>query len=103
MSLDAKVITDGIYGKKSISINNFFVGYRKTRLRKGEFIYSIKIPILKNNIFKAFKISKRNDDDISSVCCSFNLELNSKWIELIKIRDICNMSIEEKRASKEIG
>ena len=25
------------------------------------------------------------------------------WTELIKIRDICNISIEEKRASKEIG
>ncbi len=26
-----------------------------------------------------------------------------KWSELIKIRDVCNISIEEKRASKEIG
>ena len=85
MSLDAKVNIDGIYGKKTISINNFFVGYRKTRLRKGEFIYSIKIPILKNNIFKAFKISKRNDDDISSVCCSFNLELKKNKIKKIRI------------------
>ena len=32
-----------------------------------------------------------------------NDELNKKWIQLIKIRDICNLSIEEKRASKEIG
>ena len=32
-----------------------------------------------------------------------NLELNGKWIKLLKIRDICNLSIEEKRASKEIG
>jgi len=32
-----------------------------------------------------------------------NNELNEKWIELIKIRNICNISIEEKRASKEIG
>ncbi len=30
-----------------------------------------------------------------------NLEV--KWSELIKIRDVCNISIEEKRASKEIG
>ena len=29
--------------------------------------------------------------------------LNNKWQELIKIRNICNISIEEKRASKEIG
>jgi len=32
-----------------------------------------------------------------------NVNLNQKWLELIKIRNICNISIEEKRASKEIG
>ena len=32
-----------------------------------------------------------------------NIKLNKKWVELKKIRDICNISIEEKRASKEIG
>ena len=32
-----------------------------------------------------------------------NDPLNDKWQELIKIRNICNISIEEKRASKEIG
>ena len=30
-------------------------------------------------------------------------KLNEKWNELILIRNICNISIEEKRASKEIG
>ena len=32
-----------------------------------------------------------------------NVELNSKWSQLLKIRDVCNMSIEEKRGNKEIG
>jgi len=32
-----------------------------------------------------------------------NKRLNEKWIQLKKIRDICNVSIEAKRASKEIG
>ena len=32
-----------------------------------------------------------------------NEELDKKWQELIKVRNICNISIEEKRASKEIG
>ena len=32
-----------------------------------------------------------------------NSHLNSKWEQLIKIRDICNLSIEQKRASKDIG
>ena len=32
-----------------------------------------------------------------------NLDLNNKWTQLLKIRDVCNLSIEEKRANKEIG
>ena len=32
-----------------------------------------------------------------------NIELSKKWSQLIEIRDACNMSIEEKRALKEIG
>ena len=32
-----------------------------------------------------------------------NIKLDEKWSQLIKIRDICNFSIEEKRSKKEIG
>ena len=32
-----------------------------------------------------------------------NFELNEKWFNLLKIRDACNLSIEEKRSNKEIG
>ena len=32
-----------------------------------------------------------------------NPELKSKWERLLKIRDVCNLSIEQKRANKEIG
>ena len=32
-----------------------------------------------------------------------NDNLNSKWLKLIKIRDVCNLSIEEKRSAKIIG
>ena len=53
--------------------------------------------ILKNNksihLEKFLKFPKRFE----------NIELNEKWVEYIKIRDLCNVSIEEKRAAKEIG
>ena len=32
-----------------------------------------------------------------------NINLYEKWSKLIQIRDACNLSIEEKRANKEIG
>ena len=72
LSLDAKIIIQGINKKKILPLSQFFISYRKTKLKKSEFIYSIRIPLDKKNIFKAYKISKRFDDDISSVCGSFS-------------------------------
>jgi len=85
LSLDAKVVLQKISKKTILPLKNFFVSYRKTKLKKGQFIHSIIIPIFKKNIFKAYKVSKRIDDDISSVCASFNLEINNKKIKNAKI------------------
>ena len=80
LSLNAKVVVQGINQKKIYSLNEFFISYRKTKLKKSEFIYSIKIPLNKKNIFKAYKISKRFDDDISSVCGSFSFLIKKNKI-----------------------
>jgi len=81
LSLNAKLVIENTKIKKILSINDFFISYRKTKLKKGEFIHSIRIPLYKNNIFKAYKISKRFDDDISSLCASFNLEIKNNKIK----------------------
>ena len=60
--------------------NHPFTYESQLKLKIGEFIYSIRIPLYKNNIFKAYKISKRFDDDISSLCASFNFEIINKKI-----------------------
>jgi len=85
LSLEAKVVLQSLNKKIILPLKNFFVSYRKTKLKKRQFIHSIIIPIFKKNIFKAYKISKRIDDDISSVCASFNLEIINKKIKSIKI------------------
>ena len=85
LSLDAKLVLQKKSNKTVLPLKNFFISYRKTRLKKGQFIHSIIIPIFKKNIFKAYKISKRIDDDISSVCASFNLEIINKKIKNVKI------------------
>ena len=85
LSLDASIVIENFSKKTILPLKNFFIGYRKTKLKKGQFIRSIRIPIFKKNIFKAYKISKRIDDDISSVCASFNLSIVNKKIKNIKI------------------
>jgi len=85
LALDSKVVLQGIKKNKILPINDFFISYRKTKLKPGQFIHSIRIPIPDNNIFKAYKISKRFDDDISSVCAAFNLKIEKQKIINVKI------------------
>ena len=85
LALDSQIVIQDKSKTQILPLNSFFIGYRKTKLKKGQFIHSIRIPVLKKNIFKAYKISKRIDDDISSVCASFNIEINNNKIKKIKI------------------
>ena len=85
LSLDASIILQDFEKKITLPLKDFFVSYRKTKLKRGQFISLVRIPKFKNNIFKAYKISKRIDDDISSVCGSFNIEIINKKIKNIKI------------------
>jgi isoleucyl-tRNA synthetase len=66
-------------------------------------------PILSFTTEEIFRLISKNDKSIHlekflTIPELFKNEiLNNKWQELIKIRNICNISIEEKRVSKEIG
>ena len=85
LSLNAKLVLQDLKKTKILFLDNFFINYRKTKLKKGQFIHSIRIPLLKNNVFKAYKVSKRFDDDISSVCAAFNLKIIKNKIKSVRI------------------
>jgi len=85
LSLNAQIVLQDLKKTKILFLDSFFINYRKTKLKKGQFIHSIRIPLFEKNIFKAYKVSKRFDDDISSVCAAFNLEIIKNKIEVIRI------------------
>ena len=85
LSLNAQVILQDLKKTKILFLDNFFINYRKTKIKRNQFIHSIRIPLFKKNIFKAYKVSKRFDDDISSICGAFNLEIIKNKIESVRI------------------
>ena len=64
---------------------NFLFRIEKQNLKKGDLVYSVRIPINQKSYFKAYKISKRFDDDISTVCGSFNFLIKKNKIIKAKI------------------
>ena len=63
---------------------NFIVDYRKTKLKKQQFISAILIPIHKG-ILKIYKISKRYGDDIAGLSAAFNIEIKDRKIKFFKL------------------
>jgi xanthine dehydrogenase small subunit len=76
MALGATIKLRSRTGARQMSVDDFIIGYRKTELRQGEVIASIALPKLKGGErFVAYKLSKRFDQDISTVIAAFKLRL----------------------------
>jgi xanthine dehydrogenase small subunit len=61
---------------RKVSLDAFYTGMKKSVLQAGEFIVSIELPKPKNGeVFRAHKISKRFDQDISATVAAMRYEL----------------------------
>ncbi|WP_380178797.1 xanthine dehydrogenase small subunit [Kalamiella sp. sgz302252] len=75
LALNAKLHLRRGGQNRTLPLEAFFLGYRKTALQPGEFIHSIIVPkVTASQNFRAWKVSKRLEDDISAVFGAFMLE-----------------------------
>ncbi|SFJ46405.1 xanthine dehydrogenase small subunit [Phyllobacterium sp. CL33Tsu] len=65
--------------RRSVPIEKYFIEYGKQDRTPGEFVEAIRIPRLApDDLFAVYKISKRLDEDISSVCGAFHVRLDQQ-------------------------
>ena len=78
MAYDARVVLEGLNGRREIAANDYFTGYRQTVRKPDEIITSVVISRPATAVrVKAYKVSKRKDLDISSLSGGFSLELDN--------------------------
>jgi xanthine dehydrogenase small subunit len=76
IALSAVVTLYAKAGSRTMPVEDFVTGYRKTALAPGEVIASVRIPLPQpSQRFVAYKLSKRFDQDISTVIAAFTLSL----------------------------
>ncbi|MDP7600716.1 MAG: FAD binding domain-containing protein, partial [Rhodospirillales bacterium] len=81
IALDATLVLYSQTGERELPIEEFFLDYRKTDLKAGEFIKAIRLPKLSNaQEFRVYKISKRYDQDISAVVGAYRIELEDNTV-----------------------
>ena len=84
LALNAVIHVDNGTHKRKIAASEFFLDYRKTALEAFEWIEAIFIPFTHHSsLVRAYKVSKRYEDDISAVCAVFNLQVNDGKIHSI--------------------
>ena len=75
ITLDATVTLAARTGERVVPVEDFITGYRKTALAPGEVIVAIRIPFVPiEQRFSVYKLSKRFDQDISTVVAAFRLD-----------------------------
>lgn len=78
IALDAQVVLRQGERQRTLALEDYFIDYRITAREDSEFIEKIIVPRASNDwTFRAYKVSKRLDDDISAVCAAFNLRLDN--------------------------
>ena len=85
---------------RSMPLEDFFIAYGRQDRAPGELVWQIDVPKLKpDQIFKAYKVTKRFDQDISAVMAAFLLTLDNNKIIAARIA-FGGMAATPKRASK---
>jgi xanthine dehydrogenase small subunit len=86
IALGAHVVLLSARGHRDLPLEAFYTGYRKNVLAVDEVVAWIKVPKpASGELLRAYKISKRYDDDISAVCLVLNATIADGVVAKIRI------------------
>jgi xanthine dehydrogenase small subunit len=77
IALDTKIILRRGDRVREMPLEDFYLAYQKTAAEPGEFVQGLRVPVrVAGRQFRAYKLSKRFDQDISAVCAAFAMVLD---------------------------
>jgi len=99
IALGAQIVLRKGNTSRSLPIEDYFLDYKVTARQEAEFIEKIIVPRKQAaQAFRAYKVSKRLDDDISAVCAAINLQIEDGVVRDARIA-FGGMAAIPKRAS----
>lgn len=78
IALGARITLRKGASRREARLEDYFVAYGKQDRQPGEFIESVTIPLLpEGERFACYKVTKRRDEDVSSLCGAFRVSLDA--------------------------
>ncbi len=89
IALNAQVVLASVRGERSLPLEQLYTGYRQNLMAADELVTRIDVPVPNTDestpYLRAYKISKRQDDDISAVCLVIHIHVKDKLISQASI------------------
>ncbi len=86
IALETRLTLLSTRGSRTLPLEDFFLGYRQTALAPDEVIRSLTLPKLwPGEVFHCDKLSKRRDQDISTVAAGYRLRPKDGGFEDVRI------------------
>ncbi|MGE4240793.1 xanthine dehydrogenase small subunit [Ramlibacter sp.] len=86
IALDAHIVLASVRGERTMALTDFYTGYRRNVLAPDELLVRIEVPRARPGEFlRAYKISKRFDDDISAVCLVIDMTVTDGKVAHVSI------------------
>ena len=78
IALGATIVLASVRGERELPLEAFYTGYRRNVLAPDEVLARIQVPRpTASEQLRAYKVSKRFDDDISAVCLAVALQVDA--------------------------
>jgi xanthine dehydrogenase small subunit len=86
IALGATVVLRKRSGARTLPMEDLYVAYQKKAMDADEIVEAIEVPKRRPNLrYRAYKISKRYDSDISAVCGAFAIWLDGERVEQCRL------------------
>jgi xanthine dehydrogenase small subunit len=86
IALRARVVLASLRGERELALEDLYTGYRQNVMAPDEVLARILVPHpAPGEFLRAYKVSKRQDDDISAVCLVLNLHLDGGRVRAASI------------------
>lgn len=88
IALGAELVLRAGTNTRSLPLDAFYLDYQKKDLAAGEFVEAVRVPLRPAAAgfhFRAWKVSKRHDQDISAVFAGFAIEFDQGVIRRVRL------------------
>lgn len=100
------LVSSASRGEREISLNEFFLGYRKTALAPDEVMLLVTVPFTqKNEYVRAYKQAKRKDDDIAIANAGIRVKVNDQLViedAMLAFGGMGPTTVQAKKAAKDL-